>query len=115
MKQAGQIVLFNFPQTDFGAGKRRPALLLARLPGDYNDWLICMISSRLHQYVGGLDEIIDEDSPDFIRSGLKAASVIRATRLAVVSGDILLGTIGEISLDRLIRVKNNLGDWIKSI
>ncbi len=32
MKQAGQIVLFRFPQTDLEEGKLRPALLLGRLP-----------------------------------------------------------------------------------
>jgi len=45
MKRPGQIVLFRFPQTDFEEGKLRPALLLGKLPGEYDDWLICMISS----------------------------------------------------------------------
>ena len=115
MKRPGQIVVFNFPQTDLGVGKQRPALLLAPLPGNYDDWLICMISSNLNQYVEGLDEIINENSPDFVRSGLKTASVIRTTRLAVVSGEVLIGAVGEISPDRLMQVKNNLGDWIKSV
>jgi hypothetical protein len=39
MKQAGQIVLFRFPQTDLEEGKLRPALLLGKLPGAYDDWL----------------------------------------------------------------------------
>ena len=39
----GQIVLFRFPQTE---AKLRPALLLRQLPGQYNNWLICMISSQ---------------------------------------------------------------------
>ncbi len=50
MKNAGQIVAFNFPYTDAAEGKLRPALLLAKLPGDYDDWLICIISSRTYQY-----------------------------------------------------------------
>jgi mRNA interferase MazF len=45
MKQAGQIILFRFPQTDLEEGKLRPALLLGKSPGDYDDWLIGMISS----------------------------------------------------------------------
>ena len=115
MKRPGQIVVFNFPQTNLGVGKQRPALLLAPLPGNYDDWPICMISSNLNQYVEGLDEIINENSPDFVRSGLKTVSVIRTTRLAVVSGEVLIGAVGEISPDRLMQVKNNLGDWIKSV
>ena len=33
MKQAGQVVLLRFPQTDLAEGKLRPALMLGRLPG----------------------------------------------------------------------------------
>jgi mRNA interferase MazF len=38
VKQAGQIILFRFPQTNLDEGKLRPALLLNKLPGDYGDW-----------------------------------------------------------------------------
>jgi len=51
MISEGQVVLFRFPQTDQTAGKLRPALVLRRLPGQRNDWLICMISSNLYQEV----------------------------------------------------------------
>jgi len=50
MKRAGQVVLFRFPRTDLGEGKLRPALLLGKLPGEYDDWLICMISSQMRHY-----------------------------------------------------------------
>ena len=108
MKQAGQVVLFRFPQTDLDEGKLRPALLLGRLPGDYDDWLICMISSKEKQYVSDFDELVNETDTDFKDSGLKVSSVIRARRLAVVSGDILLGAIGQISPERLIESNRGL-------
>jgi len=54
MKEAGQVVVFRFPQTDLEEGKLRPALLLSKLPGNYDDWLICMISSQTHQSITGL-------------------------------------------------------------
>jgi len=38
--------------------------------------------------------------------------VIRVGRLAVVSGEILLGAIGEISSERLHRIKQHLSDWL---
>jgi len=78
----------------------------------YLDWLICMISSQLHQYVDGFDEIIEESDEDFKQSGLKVTSVIRVGRLAVVSGDILVGAIGEISPGRLNRIRQTLAKWI---
>lgn len=58
MKQAGQIVLFRFPQTDLEGGKLRSALLLGQLPGGYDDWLICMISSQIRQHIQEFDETL---------------------------------------------------------
>lgn len=112
MKEAGQIVLFRFPRTNLTERKLRPALLLAELPGPYKDWLICMIPSRTHQYIEGLDEIISETDIDFTESGLKTKSAIRIARLAVVEDDILRGAIGNISGNRLQRLKTNLVKWI---
>jgi mRNA interferase MazF len=112
MKKAGQVVVFRFPQTDLEEGKLRPALLLGKLPGEYDDWLICMISSQTRQYISGFDEIIKDSDEDFEKSGLKVTSVIRVGRLAVVSGEILLGAIGEISNERLNHVKNSLSNWL---
>jgi mRNA interferase MazF len=111
LKEAGQVVVFRFPQADLEEGKLRPALLLGKLPGNYDDWLICMISSQTRQNVAGFDEIVQEKDHDFGESGLKATSIIRVGRLAVVSGDIFLGAIGKVSSERLHRVKKRLADW----
>jgi mRNA interferase MazF len=51
--EAGQVVLLRFPYADAGGGKLRPVLVLAQLPGPYDDWLVSMISSRLHQARSG--------------------------------------------------------------
>jgi mRNA interferase MazF len=76
MTTEGQIVLFEFAQTDQSVGKLRPALAIRKLPGAYNDWLICMISSQLHQEIPGFDEMMSEKDADFSDSGLKAPSLI---------------------------------------
>ena len=113
MIQEGQITLFKFHQTDQAPGKLRPALVLRKLPGAHDDWLICMISSQLSQEISGFDEIIYENDPDFDLSGLKTSSVIRISRLAVVNKDILLGTTGNVSDTRLNSIKSRLSTWIK--
>lgn len=112
MRKAGQVVLFRFPQTDLKRGKLRPALLLGRLPGAHNDWLLAMISSQLHHFVEDFDEILAEEDPDFEISGLKSPSLIRVGRLAVVEGSALRGMVGEISKERLGRVKQHLIGWL---
>ena len=112
MKEPGQIVLFRFPRTDLSEGKLRPALLLSEVPGPYEDWLICMISSQVHQRIDGFDELVEENDEDFARSGLKVTSVIRMGRLAVVEGKMLEGRIGTISPARMTRVRKRLAEWI---
>ncbi len=93
--------MFQFPRTDLEEGKLRPALLLGRLPGEYDNWLISMISSQLRHSIAGFDEVIQESDPDFAGSGLKMPSVIRVGRLAVVEGEVVVGAIGQIGTERL--------------
>ncbi len=112
MIHPGQIVLFSFPHADNVGAKLRPAMVLGKLPGRFDDWLICMISSRLHHYVDGFDEVIRTDARDYSKSGLKTQSVIRLGRLAVIDAGLLKGAIGEIDSERLGRIKANLANWL---
>jgi mRNA interferase MazF len=111
--KAGQIVLFRFPQTDLVLGSLRPALLIAPIPSSYDDWLVCMISTQIRQAIPNFDEIILKTDSDFAQTRLKSESVIRLSRLAVVSETVFAGKLGEVSQNRLKKVKNNLADWIR--
>jgi mRNA interferase MazF len=113
MIQEGQVVLFRFPQTNQAPGKLRPALVIRRLPGPHDDWLICMISSQLSQQISEFDEIISGEDTDFEQSGLKTSSIIRISRLAVVNKSVLLGSVGNISARRLNLIKSKISDWIE--
>jgi mRNA interferase MazF len=112
--KAGQIVLFKFPQTDLVLGNLRPSLLIAPIPSSYDDWLVCMISTKIHQAIPDFDEIIQTTDPDFSQTRLKSESVLRLSRLAVVSETIFVGKLGEISQIRLKKVKDNLAEWIRN-
>ena len=112
MKRPGNVVVIQFPFADLGQTKLRPALLLGKLPGIYDDWLICMVSSQTQRCVPDFDEIVREGDADYAESGLKVASLIRLGRLAVVHGEILMGAIGRISPERLQRAKEHLAKWL---
>ena len=112
MIQAGQVVVFAFPQTDQSTGKLRPALVLRHCPALHGDWLICMISSQLRHEIVGMDEVARQADADFAQSGLKVNSVIRVTRLAVVAADVLQGSLGALSDERLQRIRLRVADWI---
>jgi mRNA interferase MazF len=76
VKKSGQIILFQFPQTDLAQGKLRPGLLLGKLPGPYDDWLVCMISSQLHQQIKNFDEVVDKNLP-FDNKSMTKADLVR--------------------------------------
>ena len=44
--------------------------------------------------------------------GPKVAGVIRIGRLAVVGEEVLVRAIGEVSPERLRRIKQRLADWL---
>lgn len=110
----GEIVLFRFPTTAFSEGKLRPALVIRKLPGPYDDWLICMISTKMEHAIEGFDEIIYLHDPGFSETGLKSQSVCRLSRLAVVEQSLLIGSIGRINTQRMVRIKTTLSNWITS-
>lgn len=113
--RTGAIALFPFPFSDQVHSKLRPALLLQKVPGEFSDWLVCMISSRLIHAIAGFDEIIREGDEDFSTTGLKRSSLIRVGRLAVIEESMLLGAIGCISSQRLEKIATNLATWIQSV
>ncbi len=95
----GAIVLLPLAQAD-GTVKPRPAVALRQLPG-FGDWLVCGISTQLHQCVVAFDETMAS-------SGLARPSVIRLGFLQAVPLRKIMGRIGSISPDRLRRLLANL-------
>lgn len=112
MKQAGQLVVTPFPNTDLSTAKLRPVLLLRQASPRFDDWLVCMVSSQLQQAEAGFDEILTFVDADFVASGLKAPSVLRLSRLAVLDGNSLVGCIGSIDGQRLKTIRQRLVAWI---
>lgn len=102
----GHIALAPLPQAD-GQIKNRPVVLLRQLP-PFDDFLVCGISTQLHQRVAGFDEEIAAGDPEFAASGLKASSLIRLGFLAVLPDSALLGKIGSLSSARRLRLLANL-------
>jgi hypothetical protein len=108
----GDVAIAPFTHTDLTEGKNRPVLLLAQLPHYDSDWLGCMITSQLHHFTEGVDVIISDSDPDFKAASLKVSSLIRVTRLMVISEEQMTGRIGAVSKDRYERVISNLVRWL---
>jgi mRNA interferase MazF len=95
-------------------GKRRPAVLLKKIPSQTGDWLVCMVSSQLHHEVQGVDIVVRADEKMFAETGFRKDSLIRVTRLAVVDEAILETKIGNLACDELFALKGMLAGWLTS-
>ena len=86
--------------------------MLRQASASFDDWLVCMVSSQTQQIEEGLDEIITPVDADFSAAGLKVPSILRLSRLAILDGKLLVGSIGAISDERLLRLRQRLAKWI---
>jgi mRNA interferase MazF len=108
MKEA-DIILTPILQAD-GQTKNRPALILRDMPR-FNDFLVCGVSSQLHQKVEDFDEIISAKDEDFANSGI-TDSLVRLAFLAVLPRAKIIGSIGSISSTRHHQLLKNLSDYL---
>jgi mRNA interferase MazF len=90
----GAICLIPIPQAD-GKQKIRPVLLLKQFP-PFNDYLVCGISTQIQQFVGGFEELLPYQSPDFGMTGLRESSLIRLGYLSMIEKNKIPGVIGRI-------------------
>ena len=79
----GDIIVLPFPFSDLSANKRRPALVLASLPGD--DIVVCQITSQIRP---DPYSVAIEDT-DFVNGGLKQSSLVRVSRIFTAESSIV--------------------------
>lgn len=86
----GDVVVIPFPFSDLSGNKRRPALVLATLPG--NDIILCQITSRNRKdkYTAALS------LTDFISGGLPVDSYVRPNRIFTADKNIIVRKAGTI-------------------
>ncbi len=106
----GDVILTPIPQADDNV-KNRPAVVLREMPL-YGDMLVCGVSTQLHHYVQGFDEIIALTDADFTSSGLVAASLIRLGFLVVLPRQNIAGSIGSIAPERHRRLLAALSNYL---
>ena len=104
----GDVVLIRLPQAGGGPPKLRPALVLAMLPGPFQNVLICGISTRLQDLQPDWDELIQPDDADYSASGLHRLSAVRFSYLYAAENGEISGVIGRINQERLRRLRQRL-------
>lgn len=89
----GDVVVIPFPFSDLSGSKRRPALVLADLPGD--DVLLCQITSQQTK-----DNFsVPLTAAGFSNGSLPSDSYIRATRIFTADKNIIIRSAGFVKAD----------------
>jgi mRNA interferase MazF len=88
----GDIVVIPFPFSDLSGSKKRPAFVLADLPG--SDIILCQITSRFRK-----DKFsVEISQSDFMVGGLPVLSYIRPNRIFTADKNIILRKAGTMKL-----------------
>jgi mRNA interferase MazF len=94
----GDVVVVPFPFSNLAYAKRRPAFVLAVLPGD--DIILCQITSRDTKDEFALRLRIQ----DFESGSLPLESNIRPNRLFTADSHIVLYKIGHLNRNKIIEI-----------
>ena len=93
-----------------GGLKLRPAICLRKLPPDYQDFLVCGISSQTARHQTNFDEIVERE---FDNVNLRSKqSVIRLGFLGRVGTKEIVGHIGSITSVRHRRLLKKLSEYL---
>lgn len=103
----GQVVIVPFPFSDLSGSKRRPALVLADLPGD--DIILCQITS---QHIKNTFSVPLTDY-DFKQGSLPVTSNIRPDRIFTADKNIIIKTAGTVKIEVIQKVIQVITDILK--
>lgn len=92
--------MLPFPFTNLEGSKLRPALILISLDKDIT---VSFISTKLH-----LKEDTDLILLPNDKNGLKKESVIKLSKIATISKDLIVGQLGELGKREIDSVDKNL-------
>ena len=91
----GDVVIIPFPFTDLSDNKKRPAFVVADLPG--NDIIVCQITSKAKTD----SHVLPLEARDFISGGLPVDSFIRPNKIFTADKNIILSTAGHLCENKI--------------
>jgi len=97
---SGDVVIVTFPFTDLSGNKKRPAFVVADLPGD--DIIVCQITSKSKSDPFALAL----GAHDFVSGGLPVESFIRPNKIFAADKGLILSVAGHLSEPKTQNVVN---------
>jgi len=103
----GEVVVIPFPFSDLSGSKKRPALVLADLPGD--DIILCQITSQQSKDTFA----VPISASDFVTGGLPVPSNIRTSRIFTADKGIIVRKAGLVKPGVIAKISKTLVDLFK--
>ncbi|MCL2093382.1 MAG: type II toxin-antitoxin system PemK/MazF family toxin [Treponema sp.] len=103
----GDVVIIPFPFSDLSDNKKRPALVVADLPGD--DIIVCQITSQASSDSFSMPL----RAGDFSSGSLPVDSFIRPNKIFTADKNIILSTAGHLREDKIRDTLNAIITIIK--
>lgn len=104
----GDVVVAPFPYSDLTTSKKRPALVIAPLEGDYV--ILCQITSQMKKD----DYSVSLQNTDFKSGTLHQNSFVRPNRLFTADARIVLYKAGDVKRSKMDEVVNKIIAIIKA-
>jgi len=104
----GDIITIPFPFTDLSGHKKRPAFVLADLPGD--DIIVCQITSKAKSD----SFVLPLAANDFISGDLPVDSFIRPNKIFTADKNIILSVVGHLCENKISDALNAVINIISS-
>jgi len=98
----GDVVIIPFPFTDLSGTKKRPAFIVADLPGD--DLIVCQITSKSKSFPYALSI----DASDFASGSLPVDSYIRPNKIFTADKNIILSVAGHLNETKINEVIDSI-------
>ena len=91
----GDVVIIPFPFSDLSGGKKRPAFVVADLPGD--DIIVCQITSKAKSD----SKALPIEARDFVSGSLPVDSFIRPNKIFTADKNIILSVAGRLCENKI--------------
>ena len=103
----GDVVVLPFPFSDLSAGKRRPAVVVAK--GEYGDVILCQITSKAKKGA----ETVEIRDKDFQEGKLKIISYVRPRKIFTADLSLILYRAGKVKKEKAGEVEDAICKIIK--
>jgi mRNA interferase MazF len=104
----GDVITLAFPFSDLSGSKKRPAFVIADLPGD--DIIVCQITSKAKSD----PLVLPLEANDFLSGGLPVDSFIRPNKIFTADKNSILSTAGHLCENKIHDTVNALIKIISS-